>query len=121
SSSVQSTTQNSCIEVSQPQNLYHLNWSVMVKRVECPANLTRATGCKLNPQGLPAPDPTAVDMTSASGKGFSSGYTTTTMQDCCRPTCAYKGNVRGADSTYKQYSPGAASGTPPWAAGRARR
>ena len=75
----------------------------MVKRIECPANLTRVTGCKLNAQGLPAADPAAIDMASASSKGFSSGYTTTTMQDCCRPTCAYHGNVTGADGTYKQY------------------
>ena len=110
--SVQSTTQVSCEETSQPQNLYHLNWNVLAKRIECPANLTRVTGCKLNSQGLPMADPTAVDMNSANGKGFSSGYTTTTMQDCCRPTCAYKGNVSGADATYKQYYTCDASGTP---------
>ena len=109
---VQSTTQNSCEEVSQPQNLYHINWNVMVKRVECPANLTRVTGCKLNPQGLPAPDPTAVDMTSAAGKGFSSGYTTTTMQDCCRPTCAYSTHVNGGDSQYSAFYTCDKSGNP---------
>jgi hypothetical protein len=110
--SVQSTTQDSCEESSQVQNLYHLNWNVLAKRIECPANLTRVTGCKLTSQGLPTADMTAVDMNSANGKGFSSGYTTTTMQDCCRPTCAYKGNVSGADSTYKQYYTCDASGTP---------
>jgi len=94
------------------QNLYHMNWNVMAKRIECPANLTRVTGCKLNSQNLPAADPTAVDMNSASAKGFSSGYTTTTMQDCCRPTCAYKGNVSGADGTYKQYYTCDSSGNP---------
>ncbi len=110
--SVQSSTQVSCEETSQTENLYHLNWNVMAKRIECPANLTRVTGCKLNSQGLPSADATAVDMASASSKGFSSGYTTTTMQDCCRPTCAYKGNVTGADSTYKQYYTCDASGNP---------
>jgi hypothetical protein len=110
--SVQSATQVSCEETNQVQNLYHLNWNVLAKRIECPANLTRVTGCKLNSQGLPAADPTAVDMTSANGKGFSSGYTTTTMQDCCRPTCAYKGNVTGADGTYKQYYTCDSSGNP---------
>jgi hypothetical protein len=109
---VQSATQVSCEETSQVQNLYHLNWNVMAKRIECPANLTRVTGCKLNSQGLPSADATAVDMASASSKGFSSGYTTTTMQDCCRPTCAYKGNVTGADSTYKQYYTCDGSGNP---------
>ena len=110
--SVQSATQVSCTESNQVQNLYHMNWNVMAKRIECPANLTRVTGCKLNSQGLPAADPTAVDMNSASGKGFMTGYTTTTMQDCCRPTCAYKGNVTGADATYKQYYTCDASGNP---------
>lgn len=111
--SVQSSTQVSCEETNQVQNLYHLNWNVMAKRIECPANLTRVTGCKLNSQGLPAADPTVVDMASAQSKGgFMSGYTTTTMQDCCRPTCAYKGNVTGADSTYKQYYTCDSSGNP---------
>jgi hypothetical protein len=109
---VQSSTQVSCQETSQTQNLYHLNWNVMAKRIECPANLTRVTGCKLSSQGLPSADATAIDMASASGKGFSSGYTTTTMQDCCRPTCAYHGNVSGADSTYKQYYTCDGSGNP---------
>jgi hypothetical protein len=110
--SVQTSTQISCEETNQVQNLYHLNWNVLAKRIECPANLTRVTGCKLNAQGLPAADSTAVDMNSANGKGFSSGYTTTTMQDCCRPTCAYKGNVSGADGTYKQYYTCDSSGNP---------
>jgi hypothetical protein len=99
---VQSASQNSCIESNQPANLYHLNWNVAVKRVECPTNLTRVTGCKLNSQGLPQADPTAKDAASATN-GFMTGYTTTTMQDCCRPTCAYSANVkRGAapDSSY---------------------
>jgi hypothetical protein len=110
--SVQTATQDSCIQSNQVQNLYHMNWNVLAKRIECPANMTRVTGCKLNSQGLPAADPTAVDMNSANGKGFSSGYTTTTMQDCCRPTCAYKPNVSGADATYKQFYTCDASGNP---------
>ena len=110
--SVQSSTQGSCEETNQPQNLYPRYWMGIAKRIECPANLTRVSGCKLISLGLPAADPTAVDMNSAAGKGVSSGYTTTTMQDCCRPTCAYKGNVTGADGTYKQYYTCDASGNP---------
>jgi hypothetical protein len=110
--SIQSTTQTSCIETNQPQNLYHINWNVMAKRIECPTNLTRVTGCQLTGQGLPQADPTAVDSASASGKGFSSGYTTTTMQDCCRPTCAYKPNVSGAASPYNLFYTCDASGNP---------
>src|SRR4029077_19535757 len=110
--SVQTATQDSCIESNQVQNLYHLNWNVLAKRIECPANLTRVTGCKLNSQGLPAADPTAVDMNSSNGKGFSSGYTTTTMQDCCRPPSAYKPTVSGAAATSKQFYTCDASGNP---------
>jgi hypothetical protein len=112
----QSTSQTSCVEANQPDSLYHMNWNVLAKRVECPTNLTRVTGCKLNGQGLPAADPTAVDQASASGKGFSSGYTTTTMQDCCRPTCAYSTNVTkngvSADSQYGAFYTCDASGNP---------
>jgi len=71
-------------------------------RVECPTNLTRVTGCKLSSQGLPQANPAAKDVGSATGD-FKSGYTTTTMQDCCRPTCAYPSNVSGADSQYSVF------------------
>ncbi len=112
STNIQTASQVSCEETNQPQNLYHINWNVMAKRIECPTNLTRVTGCQLTGQGLPAADPTAVDSASASGKGFTSGYTTTTMQDCCRPTCAYKPNVSGAASPYNLFYTCDASGNP---------
>jgi hypothetical protein len=116
SSSIQTTSQMSCVETNQPQNLYHMNWNVMAKRVECPTNLTRVTGCKLNSQNLPQADATAVDQASASSKGFSSGYTTTTMQDCCRPTCAYPANVTksgvSADGQYGAFYTCDATGNP---------
>jgi hypothetical protein len=92
----QSDSQISCMEANQPANLYHINWNVRAKRVECPTNLTRVTGCKLAGQGLPQADPAAKDVASAGG--FATGYTTTTMQDCCRPTCAYSGNVTRANN-----------------------
>jgi hypothetical protein len=88
---VQADSQTSCLEANQPENLYHLNWSVRAKRVECPVGLTRVTGCKLTSQGLPQADPAAKDAASASG--FATGYSTTTMQDCCRPTCGWNANV----------------------------
>jgi hypothetical protein len=113
--SVQSTSQDSCIETNQPENLYHLNWNVRAKRVECPTSLTRVTGCKLNNQSLPMPDPTAKDTASATN-GFMSGYGTTTMQDCCRPTCAYSGannvNPSSADSSYGAFYTCDKSGNP---------
>jgi hypothetical protein len=113
--SVQSASQGSCIETNQPGNLYHLNWNVRAKRIECPANLTRVTGCKLNSQGLPQADPTAKDAASASS-GYMTGYSTTTMQDCCRPTCAYVGNNNvapgTADSSYGSFYSCDKSGNP---------
>ena len=105
----QSTSQTSCIEANQPDSLYHMNWNVMAKRVECPVQLTRVTGCRLNGQGLPSADPT-------SSSGFMSGYTTTTMQDCCRPTCAYSTNVNmsgvGTQGGYGVFYTCDASGNP---------
>ena len=111
SASNQSTSQASCIQSNDPSNHYHINWSVRAMRVECPTNLTRVTGCKLNAQGLPAPNPAAKDVATA-GSGFRSGYTTTTMQDCCRPTCAYPANVAGADPAYSVYYTCDRAGTP---------
>ena len=97
---MQSTTQNSCIEVSQPQNLYHINWNVMAKRIECPANLTRVTGCKLNSQGLPQADPTAVDQASASGKGLLVGLHDHHDAGLLPPDLRLaRATVTGADST----------------------
>src|SRR5579863_5480592 len=99
---IQSTSQGSCEEANQPQNLYHMNWSVLAKRIECPTDLAVVTGCKLQSQGLPTADPTAIDASSAAGKGFTSGYTSTTQQDCCRSTCSFGSNVTGAAPGYPQ-------------------
>ncbi len=98
----QSTSQASCEQANFPNSHYHINWSVRAMRVECPTNLTRVTGCKLNPQGLPQPNPAAKDVGSATSD-FRTGYTTTTMQDCCRPTCAYPSNVSNSDSQYSVF------------------
>jgi hypothetical protein len=85
---------NSCIKTNQPESLYHANWSVYVRRVECPEALTRVTGCKLQNQGLPKVDGLITAEQAANDKSFwkkgSNGnmYETTTMEDCCRPSCA---------------------------------
>src|SRR5262249_49495247 len=47
---IESTSQASCVEANQPQNLYHMDWSVLAKRIECPAKLAAVTGCKLQNQ-----------------------------------------------------------------------
>jgi hypothetical protein len=88
--------QRSCSQSNDPDSCYHLNWSVYAMKVECPEHLTEVTGCKLLPQGLPqvkkevttaaqaAQDP---DFWSTTGTS-SDMYETTTMEDCCRPSCA---------------------------------
>jgi hypothetical protein len=93
-SMVQETTRTSCIQSNQATGYYHENWNVYAKRVACPAHLTEVTGCKPDQTGVPAPLPQVQTAAQAASNGFSSGYHTTTMQDCCMPTCAWKNNVQ---------------------------
>lgn len=94
SAAVTATSRVSCTRANAPDSLYHQNWlEVRAKRVECPESLTRVTGCQLKDQGLPKPDPSVTTATQADDS-FKSNYTTTTMQDCCMPTCAFKENVK---------------------------
>jgi hypothetical protein len=87
---------NSCIQSNNPDSYYHINWKVYAKRVECPVHLTEVTGCKLTAQGLPAANPKVkTPEQAAADSSFKSGYTTTTMQDCCMPTCAWQNNTTG--------------------------
>jgi hypothetical protein len=60
------------------------------------------TGCKLAPQGLPAASPAVLtpadagrDPSFRATSGGGAHYTTTTMQDCCKPTCAWQDYVTG--------------------------
>ncbi len=84
----------SCIEANQAKSLHHANWSVYVRRVECPEAITRVTGLKLLDQGLPKVDGLITAEQAAKDASFwkkgSNGkmYETTTMEDCCRPSCA---------------------------------
>ncbi|HEY7376470.1 MAG TPA: hypothetical protein VIF57_30200, partial [Polyangia bacterium] len=94
SSAVTATTQRSCLMSNQLASLYHQNWQVRARKVECPEALTRVTGCRLQPAGLPAPDPT-VQTAAAADATFKTGYGTTTMQDCCKPTCSWSDDVAG--------------------------
>lgn len=98
---MQAAAIRSCIQSNDAKNYYHLNWYFWVKRVECPAHLTEVTGCKLAPQGLPAADPNVTTVSQAQAAGFrqkdssNNQYFTTTMEDCCMPTCAWVNNVKG--------------------------
>jgi hypothetical protein len=96
SAQITEDTRRSCILCNQLESLYHQNWTVMVKRVRCPENLTRVTGCRLKEDKLPLPVPDVKTPTEAIANGtFKSGYHTTTMQDCCKPTCAWANWVEG--------------------------
>jgi hypothetical protein len=92
----------SCTKSNDAASYYHLNWQVYAKKIECPTHLTQVTGCKLAPQGLPAANPNVTAPTQAAADssfkataGNGSHYTTTTMQDCCKPTCAWQDWVTG--------------------------
>jgi hypothetical protein len=104
---------NSCITTNQPESLCHLNWSVYVRKVECPEALTRVTGCKLQNQGLPEVDGLITAEQASNDSSFwsqgSNGhmYETTTMEDCCRPSCAAANWIEGkglaTDSDYNVF------------------
>jgi len=106
SATVVSESINSCSQSNSPNTYYHINWQIYAKRVECPTHLTQVTGCKLAPQGLPAVNPAVTTPEQAANdSSFKAGYTTTTMQDCCMPTCAWQDNVTGQNlSVVGQYN-----------------
>lgn len=99
SAEVTADTRNSCIQTNQLTSLYHQNWKVRAKRVRCPENLTRVTGCRLQEETLPLPLPAVQTPAQAGANGTFTGpndqYHTTTMQDCCMPTCAWSDWVEG--------------------------
>ncbi len=86
-----------CLKANTIDTFYHLNWSVYAMRVECPEHLTRVTGCKLATQTGVNPPKKDVKTAAQAAKdsdfwsktsSSSNLYETTTMEDCCRPTCA---------------------------------
>jgi hypothetical protein len=109
SSYVTTTTQFSCIETNDPASFYHANWSVKARQVECPASLTAVTGCKPNPGNNPMPDPTV--QTAAQASSWSS-FSTTTMEDCCKPSCSWPQNVSNTQSPWSAMYQCDSSGNP---------
>jgi hypothetical protein len=95
-------SQRSCIDSNQPSTLYHMNWHVYVKRVKCPVALTEVTGCKLIEPDLPLPDVGVLTpQAAAADSTFKSGYSTTTMQDCCKPSCGWQDLVTGTSGGHQ--------------------
>ena len=109
SSYVTTTTETSCIEANRASSLYHENWNVRARQVECPAALTEVTGCKLNAGNNPQPDPTVQTVSQASSWGT---FTTTTMEDCCKPSCAWPGNVSNTQAPWSAMYQCTVDGTP---------
>jgi len=99
-----SDSTQSCLASNDAANYRHINWQVYAKKIECPTHLTQVTGCKLAAQGLPAANPNVTTPAQASQDasfkataGNGSHYSTTTMQDCCKPTCAWQDWVTGGN------------------------
>jgi hypothetical protein len=105
-----------CLKANSLESFYHLNWSVYAMRVECPEHLTRVTGCRLGKQDGVKPvkkdvktaaqakaDPDFWKKTGSSNKL----YEITTMEDCCRPTCASYSRISEyglkADPQYRSF------------------
>lgn len=105
-----------CIKANTIDSFYHLNWSVYAMRVECPEGITRVTGCKLAKQdGVKPPkkDVKTAEQAKADPDFWkktantSNLYETTTMEDCCRPTCASYSQISGfglkVDEKYRSF------------------
>lgn len=76
------------------QGLYHQNFvSTRYTPVQCPAGLTMLTGLRraddCSPLPLPHPD-NALDR-HCQGDRSQGHFCITTMQDCCKPSCAWSG------------------------------
>lgn len=116
--------QRSCIQSNRPDSFYHLNWSVFAMKIECPEHLTQVTGCKLAPQGLPAVNREVTTASQAAANrafwsrtsGENRMYETTTMEDCCRPSCAsidwIAGKGLATDARYNAFYSCDLTGTP---------
>jgi len=105
-----------CIKANTIDTFYHLNWAVYAMKVECPEHLTRVTGCRLATQtGVKAvkKDVKTAEQAKADPDFWkktantSNLYETTTMEDCCRPTCASYTQISGfglkTDPQYRSF------------------
>lgn len=95
---VTTTTRNSCIEGNLADSLYHANWNVKSRQIECPAALTTVTGCKPPAGSLPKVDPAATASTASGWNG--AGIGTTTMEDCCKASAEWNGNAPNGGLMY---------------------
>ena len=90
---VSATMRYSCIQSTRQK--YHWNWQVTWKEIECPYYLIRVTGLRREDNetsGLPKPAPNLLEGSPINGY-------TTTMHDCCKPSCGWSEKV-AADSKW---------------------
>ena len=93
STAVTSTTQTSCVRANSAASYYHENWNIKVRKVACPTHLTEVTGCKPNDDSsLPKADPKVQAVSQATGSGWQDKQSTS-MQDCCKPSCSWSGKT----------------------------
>jgi hypothetical protein len=105
-----------CAKANAIDSFYHLNWSVYAMKVECPEHLTQVTGCRLATQtGVKAVKKDVKTAAQAAADSdfwkktanTSNLYETTTMEDCCRPTCASYSQISSfgltTDSQYRSF------------------
>ena len=90
----------SCLKSNE--NTFHQNWlDTEYKRVQCPASLYKMTGMKpTDDSSQPLPDATTTTWDGTFAGDVQKGlFGITTMQDCCKPSCAwpYKGNADNND------------------------
>lgn len=107
-----STTQNSCIQANRIENLYHENWNLRIREVACPTHLTEVTGCVPNDSStLPKPDPTVKTASQATGSGWED-KPSTTMEDCCKPSCSWSKKTTGMKAGWEAMYTCRKDGTP---------
>lgn len=87
-------TIDSCYRTNM--QLYHQNFvSLNALRVQCPQGLTRLTGLKRSDDAAYPKVSVTNQLTSpCRGDRTQGHYCITTMQDCCKPSCAWSGKGR---------------------------
>ncbi|MGC4063312.1 MAG: hypothetical protein QM784_01390 [Polyangiaceae bacterium] len=101
SDAVTTTTRTSCVQANSASSYYHENWNIRVRKVACPTHLTDVTGCKPNDDSsLPKADPKVQTASQATGSGWQDKQSTS-MQDCCKPSCSWSGKTSNMKSGWE--------------------
>jgi hypothetical protein len=87
----QEHARDSCVRSNA--ELFHQNFvEIRAERVQCPPGLYRLTGLqRADDGGLPYPSPTLALTQHCQGDRSQGHFCITTMQDCCKPSCSWRG------------------------------